>query len=109
MVIRQIRDAATEIALRRPHLSSSIKEEVKKNTPPTAGSFLASQPAYLSRIGSNLPHHVLGAWPERPRGLDFPCQRFSSFLGDEAHRILKPAKQNGRQVATMVLSETRGL
>jgi hypothetical protein len=40
--------------------------------------------------------------------LDFFYQRFSSPVATKPS-VLKPAKQNGGQVPTMVLSETRGL
>ena len=46
--------------------------------------------------------------PPWPSGWDFFYQRFSSPVATKPS-VLKPAKQNGGQVPTMVLSETRGL
>jgi hypothetical protein len=38
----------------------SIKGEVKENTPPVAGIFLASQPPEMSKICFNRPRHLPG-------------------------------------------------
>jgi hypothetical protein len=46
--------------------------------------------------------------PLCPSGWGFFYQRFSSPIATKPS-VLKPAKQNGGQVPTMVLSETRGL
>src|SRR5579862_1358202 len=43
-----------------------------------------------------------------PSGSGFLYQRFSSPIATKPS-VLRPAKQNGGQVPTMVLSETRGL
>jgi hypothetical protein len=56
----------------------------------------------------DLPRHELGCGALEPSGLGFLYQRFSSPLR-RSPSVPKPAKQNGGQVATIVLSETHGL
>jgi hypothetical protein len=67
----------------RQILISSIKGEVKRKHITFGWSFSCFA-AHLSRICSDLPHHVLGCGALRPRGLDFLYQRFSLLLRDEA-------------------------
>jgi hypothetical protein len=61
-----------------------------------------------SEICSDRPRHRLGVQGTVPSDLGFFYQRFSSPVATKLS-VLKPAKQNGGQMPTMVLSETRGL
>jgi hypothetical protein len=72
--------------------------------------FLASQPTGLSRSCSEPPRHVLGCWTRCPCDLGFLYQRFSSLLRDEACPFIRSetSKENAVNVATIVLSGTRG-
>src|SRR5215470_5519830 len=44
----------------KARLKCSIKEDVKENTPPVAGIFLASQPLAMIESCFDRPHHLLG-------------------------------------------------
>jgi hypothetical protein len=57
---------------------------------------------------SGRPHQVLGCRAQWPGGLGFRYQRFSLPVRNEGVSVPKPAKQNLGQVATIVLSGTRG-
>src|SRR5258708_24180141 len=87
-------------------LVSSIKGEVKKNTPPAAGSFLGSQPTCLSRICSDLPHpcaRLLSVVAQRFR---VPLSGVFIVSSQRSRFVPKPAKQHVVKLATIVLSET---
>ena len=70
--------------------------------------FLASQPTGWSRIYSDRPQQVLGCWAGGPSGLGFLYQRFSSLLRNEAGQFRNQQSSTWSNVATMVLSGTRG-
>src|SRR5580704_5862473 len=62
----------------------------------------------MSKMVFDRPHHVLGCWTPGPSDWDFLYQRFSSPVSQRSLSVPKPAKQNGAQVASIVLSGTRG-
>ena len=90
------------------HLVSSIKAEVKKKSSPAAGIFLASQPMNEPRSVVICRTRCPVAGMLWPSVLGFLYQRFSLLDRNEACQFRKPANQNGGQMATIVLSGTRG-
>jgi hypothetical protein len=87
-------------------LISSIKG-VKKKQLSAAGFFLAVQPTSFEQDCCSLPLRDLGTLLHAGSAFGLSCQRFSSFLRDEAS-LFGDHKQHGCQVPTMVLSGTRG-
>jgi len=88
-------------------VANAIKEEVKKKTPPARNfSFFAAHWNERELFWPSAPWtRLLAAVAQR---LGFSLAVFIAF-GRRSLSVLKPAKQNGGQVPTMVLSETRGL
>jgi len=83
--------------------ANAIKVEVKKNTPASAGIFLASQP--LDGAGTVLTPapgaRLLDSIVQR---LGFSLQRFSSLLRNEACPFRNPPSRTWSNLATIVLS-----
>jgi len=62
----------------------------------------------MSRICSDLPRQVLGCRVLGPSGLGFLYQRFSLLVGNEACQFRNQQSRTLVELATMVLSGTRG-
>ena len=93
----------------RQVLRSSIKGKVKKNTSPPARNFLTFQPLSMSEVGFGLPPHRLGSLHSLS-GL-FGFSLLAVFIAPlrRSPSVLRPTSKTSCQVATMVLSEARGL
>jgi len=62
----------------------------------------------MSRICSDHPHQVLGLLTNMSQRLGFSLSAVFIASSQRSRSVPKPAKQNGGQVATIVLSGTRG-
>jgi len=73
-----------------------------------AAHYLNQEKHRWSGICSDRPHQVLGCWAVLPSDLGFLYQRFSSLLCNEVSLFRNQQSRTRSNLATMVLSGTRG-